>query len=181
LNGVLSGLGGVTTGVPQGSILGPLLFCIFINDLPLHIQNPHVYCEMFADDSSLHSTSPSIDNLRASLQAELSNVCKWSSSNKMVIHPSKTKSMIITSRQKHQKAPLHLNLILNLHPVEQVKCHRVLGITIDEELKWQIHINKICKTVARNVFFISSNCLLITRHDFCFFAPTAYSILITLP
>ena len=63
----------------------------------------------------------------------------------MVVHTRKTKSMVLASRQKHQLKPLILNLTLGTNITEQV---RVLGITIDEELKWQPHIDNICKQVA---------------------------------
>jgi hypothetical protein len=153
LNGSSSNFGNITVGVPQGSILGPLLFCLFINDLPLCIDSK-VTCEMFADDSSLHSISSEIKTLQNDLQTGLSNVGDWCTVNKMVIHPQKTKSIVITSRQKHQRAPLKLNLCVGSDRVEQVKTHRVLGITIDDELKWQAHINNVCKIVARNVHLL---------------------------
>ena len=72
----------------------------------------------------------------------------------MVVHPEKTKSMVLASRQKHQLKPLILNLILGTNIIEQVREHRVLGITTDEELKWQLHIDNICKQVARNLFLL---------------------------
>jgi hypothetical protein len=109
---------------------------------------------MFADDSSLHSTSPDINSLQSNLQTGLTKVENWCAANKMVIHPKKTKSMVITSRQKHQRSPLLLNLSIGSEPVEQVNTHRVLGVTIDEEFKWQTHIVNICKTVARNVHLL---------------------------
>ena len=68
----------------------------------------------------------------------------------MVDHPGKTKSMVLASRQKHQLKPLMLDLTLGTNITEQVREHRVLGITIDEELKWQPHTDNICKQVARN-------------------------------
>jgi hypothetical protein len=154
INGNFSKPGNLKVGVPQGSILGPLLFCLFINDLPLHIENSDVSCEMFADDSSLHTTSTDINVIETNLQKELSNVDSWCSENKMAIHPQKTKSMVISSRQKHQRAPLSLNLVLGAHTVEQVETHKVLGVTIDNELRWQPHITNICKLVARNIHLL---------------------------
>ena len=106
--------------MPQGSVLGPLLFCLYINDLLLYIQNPNVCCELFADDSSLHSSADDVQTLESDLQYELNNVVKWSTENKMVLNPQKTKSMVITSRQKHQRAPLQMNLVIDSTSVEQV-------------------------------------------------------------
>ena len=72
----------------------------------------------------------------------------------MVVHTRKTKSMVLASRQKHQLKPLILNLTLGTNITEQVREHRVLGITTDEELKWQPDIDNICKQVARNLFLL---------------------------
>ena len=72
----------------------------------------------------------------------------------MVVHPGKTKSMVLASREKHQLKPLILNLTLGTNITEHVREHRVLGITTDEELKWQRHIDNICKQVARNLFLL---------------------------
>ena len=62
--------------------------------------------------------------------------------------------MALASRQKHQLKPLILNLTLGTNIIEQVREHRVLGIAIDEELKWQPHIDNICKQVAQNLFLL---------------------------
>ena len=63
--------------------------------------------------------------------------------------------MVIATRQKLQLAPLNLNLSIQNDPVNQVTEHRLLGVTIDNQLKWQAHINKVCKTVSRNLYLLS--------------------------
>jgi hypothetical protein len=63
--------------------------------------------------------------------------------------------MVITSRQKHQRAPLILNLKLNTDPIEQVKSHKVLGIVVDQELRWNVHINNICRKLSKNLYLLS--------------------------
>ena len=73
----------------------------------------------------------------------------------MALNPTKTKCMLMATRQKHQKKQLPLNLKFETTPVEQVSKHRLLGVTVDEELKWQTHINNICRTVSRNIFLLS--------------------------
>ncbi|KAK7096772.1 hypothetical protein V1264_003836 [Littorina saxatilis] len=73
----------------------------------------------------------------------------------MIVHPAKTKTMVITSRQKHQLAPLDLKLSLGSLPIEQVREHRVLGVTIDSELNWKCHLNNMNKTLSRNMFLFS--------------------------
>ena len=78
-----------------------------------------------------------MESVQRSLQEGLNDVSKWCDQNRTVGHPGKTKSMVLASRQKHQLKPLILNLTLGTNITEQVREHRVLGITIDEELKWQ--------------------------------------------
>ena len=95
-----------------------------------------------------------MESVQRSLQEGLNDVSKWCDQNHMVVHPGKTKSIVLASRQKHQLKPLILNLILGTNIIEQVREHRVLGITIDEELKWQPHIDNICEQVARNLFLL---------------------------
>jgi hypothetical protein len=73
----------------------------------------------------------------------------------MVPNPSKTKCMLITTRQKHQLIPPPLKLTFNSQHVEQVREQKVLGIIIDDKLCWQGHISKICKTLAKNLYLLS--------------------------
>ena len=154
LNGNYSTIGVVKCGVPQGSVLGSLLFSIFINDLPLHMLNTKVVYDLFADDNSIHSRGTHLESVQRSLQEGLNDVSKLCDQNRMVGHTGKTNSTVLASRQKHQLKPLMFNLTLGTNITEQVREHRVLGITIDEELKWQPHIDNICKQVARNLFLL---------------------------
>ena len=154
-NGGISSTKTVARGVPQGSVLGPLLFCIFINDLPLSIADPLVSCDLFADDTTLHSSAVNIHNVKNSLQNGLDDVSKWCYLNEMLIHPQKTKCMIITSRQKHQLSQLTLNLSIDNIPVEQVNSHKVLGTIIDDQLSWKKHIDSICKKLSCNLYLLN--------------------------
>lgn len=155
VHGGYSCQGHVLCGVPQGSVLGPILFCIFINDLPMHVTNDNVSCDLFADDSSLHTAAPDIAQVQSNLQEGLNNVTNWCEVNKMVLHPQKTKSLVITTRQKHQREPLRLGLTLGANPVEQVNSHRVLGVTIDNMLRWDLHITNVTRTVAKNLYLLA--------------------------
>ena len=73
----------------------------------------------------------------------------------MVINPIKTKSMTITTKQKHHLSPLPIDLVLNGAKTDQVSEHHLLGITIENKLCWGSHINNVCKTVSRQVFLLS--------------------------
>ena len=155
VNGKYSPDGALNLGVPQGSILGPLLFGIFINDLPLHITNKNVSCELFADDSSLHSSSKTLNKVQSDLQHGINDVAKWCNQNKMTLHPKKSNSMVITSRQKHQRAPLLLDLSLNADPIDQVTSHTVLGIIVDQELRWDVHLKNMCSKLSNDLHLLS--------------------------
>ncbi|WP_419641917.1 reverse transcriptase domain-containing protein, partial [Thiolapillus sp.] len=142
-------------GIPQGSILGPLLFCIFINDLPLHITSDSVNCEMFADDTSLNASDKNTATVQNELQKSINEVSDWCDKNAMILHPAKTKSMLLATRQKHQLRPLILNLSLKDNHIEQVHEHRYLGIIIDDEFSWRPHITSTCKTILKNLYLLS--------------------------
>ena len=135
--------------------MGPILFSLFINDLPLHVKNTSVDCDMLADDTTLHTSGKGIMQIRNNMQDSLDQVSSWCNNNHMVINPIKTKSMTIATRQKHQLSPLPFNLVLNGAKTDQVSEHRLLGITVDNKLRWDSHINNVCKTVSRRVFLLS--------------------------
>ena len=90
--------GTVKYGVPQGSVFGPELFCIYINDLPLQIPSNSAECHMLADDTTLHTTGKSVVQIQRMLQLCLDNISVWCNVNHMLINPVKTNSMIITTR-----------------------------------------------------------------------------------
>ena len=155
INGMLSGEKPILCGVPQGSILGPLLFCIFINDLPLCISSSSVQCDMFADDDTLHASGKNVHDIRYELQTSVNDVSKWCDMNLMALNPSKSNCMLIATRQKHQKQLPTLDLNLNSKGIKQVSEHRLLGITIDDQMKWQVHIETVGKKIARNIYLLS--------------------------
>ena len=154
-NGNVSRYGILKAGVPQGSVLGPLLFCLFINDLPIYITNKKISCDMFADDTTLSASGKSIEAVTNALQKSLDKTHCWCLSNRMVLNPSKTKYMIITSRQKHQLRLLSLSLSLDTVPIQRVSEPKVLGVIIDEQLDWNSHTNKICQKLSSNLFLLS--------------------------
>ena len=96
----ISSLKPLTNGVPQCSVLGALLFSIYINDLPLSIKSE---CELFADDTTIHSNSPDLGALELAQQNSTNDLIRWSTLNHMVLHPQKNKYMLIITRQKKDK------------------------------------------------------------------------------
>lgn len=137
----------ITRGVPQGSILGPLLYSIYSNDLPSQIN----YCgiQMYADDVQLYiSCEPSnaVDCVRK-LNQDLESINKWASANGLCLNAKKSKAMVIG---KAFYIPLSLPLIqIDNVTLEVVDTAKNLGMIFNKELNWSNHINAVCgKTYA---------------------------------
>ena len=104
------------------------------------VINPIKTKSMTITTRQKHQLSP-----RSNMQDSLDQVSNWCNNNHMVINLIKTKSMTITTRQKHQLSPIPLD---NRVKIDQVSEHRLLGITIDNQLHWDSHTNNVCKTVS---------------------------------
>ena len=136
IRGVLSDLICIELGVPQGSILGPLLFLIFINDLP---GASPLMTKMFADDTCLLFSAYTVADLQRMANKEVKNIENWMISNKLTLNHSKTKFMVITKQGRNAA----MNIYINNHQIEQVKSIEYLGITIDSKLEWGDQIKKL--------------------------------------
>ena len=130
----------IRTGVPQGSILGPLLFLIYINDIAFDITSN---IDLYADDSTVHKSGSNVNEIQHTLQINLEIIDNWCNINNMALHPSKTKCMLIGSKNKLKKAE-KLKLIVNNTEIENVNSHKVLGICINNDLTWDTHISTVC-------------------------------------
>jgi len=149
-NNIFSQPAHVKFGVPQGTILGPILFSIYINDLPLHIESP---CELFADDTTIHNSDKNIETLLSTLQSDIKRLEEWTELNHMSLHPKKSKFMIITTRQKRQTLNLtSTTLKLCDNNLEEVDHHKLLGLRVDNNLNWNEHINFLIKRLASKLF-----------------------------
>ena len=154
VNNVLSESENVICGVPQGSILGPLLFLIFINDLPLNINN--VLTDLYADDTTLYYIDKSEAYIEQQLQCALLKLSEWCKENGMLINTTKTKVMLITTPQRR----FYLNnynpqLTYNNEQLSVVACEKILGVFIDNNLTWANHTNAVAKKIISNLWLLS--------------------------
>ena len=135
----------IYASVPQGSILGPLLFLVFINDI---VADIHSDIYLFADDTSLTHT---IEQERPeigfnNLHEDLIKLATWASRWHVKFNPEKTKYVVFS----HHHKILYPNLCMNNQPRSRVSSHKHLGLTLDENIKWNEHLGSI--TTKRNKF-----------------------------
>ena len=131
----------INTGVPQGLILGPILFNIFINDLFFLITNSEV-CN-FADDNTLYSCNKNLEHVFSNLKYDLRNVLDWFKIDSMKANPGKFQFMLLGV-----KNIVHLTINANGKIISCSNEVKLLGITIDNELKFKKHIEDLCQKAS---------------------------------
>ena len=146
LNNVISKPTLVRHGVPQGSILGPLLFVCFLNDLPQFLLNSDVF--LYADDTAIMVQGNDIPGISNILCGELRILHRWFCANKLHVNAKKSRSMLFHSKQKY-RTDNELLLHLGTDPIEQVSCFKYQGMYLDEHLYFSSHIDNICTKKVR--------------------------------
>ena len=149
VNGSLSNSQILTCGIPQGTILGPLLFILYINDLPNCLSNS--VARMYADDTHLTFASYNIETINDVMNHDLSNANTWLPANKLTLNSYKTEFMLIGSRQRLGTYDTSPKLIIGGDIIQQVSSVKSLGVHIDENLPWNIHIEKIAKKITSGI------------------------------
>ena len=147
VRGTLSDEHSVSLGVPQGSILGPLLFLIYIDDLVQALK--HCSVIMYADDTTLYVHSKSLQDIQSKLQEDMNSLKEWLCVNKLKLNTDKTKFMLIGTTKKLSCMSAEENITIEfdgdvIERCAQIKC---LGVIIDEHLSWSYHVDYICKKV----------------------------------
>ena len=136
-------------GVPQGSILGLLLFLIYINDLPNCIEKSTV--RMFADDTTLTASGIALPEIESKINHDLNNVQKWLLANKLCLNLIKTEYLLIGSKQKISKLTNDPVIQIANRLVNRVTNKKSLGVVIDQDLLWDNHLDETCKKVSSGI------------------------------
>ena len=139
----------VASGVPQGTVLGPLLFLIYINDLPANLSSS---VRLFADDCILYREIKNSDD-SAILQADIDTLCKWESKWQMGFNKAKCFTMKVTHKIKQTP----FNYSMGDHTLEQVDHHPYLGVELTSDMTWNKQINQISTKANRTLGLLRRN------------------------
>ena len=133
----------ISCGVPQGSVISPLLFLIYINDIA---KASSFHTTLFADDINLHMSNSCFNILQTTINLELCKINHWLRTNKLSLNYNKTNFMLLTSR-KHN--PASFKIIMNNHNISPEDNLKYLGVLLDNKLSWKPHVQKVKTQLSR--------------------------------
>ena len=146
INNMLSEFNKVVSGVPQGSIVGPILFNCFFNEFYYFIKNANVH--NFADDNTLTTFGQNVGTLISVLESENKIAIDWFETNKMIVNPGKFQSIIIDKKkQYHTKETFEIGDKV----IEASPSVKLCGVQIDDKLNFNLHITNICRPAANQL------------------------------
>lgn len=152
-NGV-SDLINTTYGVPQGTVLGPLLFLLYINDIVNVINGSKI--ELFADDTMLYVTGNDLSHMKRTINSDLNQIFEWLCANKLSINTTKSKFCIFGKKQKLDRVNIKdINIEINNNRLIHETKVKHLGIILDSELSFRPHADYIMRKFSQRVGFVN--------------------------
>ena len=155
VDGVRSSRESIVHGVPQGSILGPILFLLYFNDFGDCLK----HCRMiqFADDTVLYCSNKTIEKIEFKLNEDLKYVSEYFKSNELIMNVSKgkTESMIFGTQKRLGMVSRNLNLVYNGTQISSTTEYKYLGVSLDQSLTLSNHFNKIYKSASNKLYFLN--------------------------
>ena len=149
IKGTTSSLLEVKSGIPQGSILGPLIFCLYINDISKLPFHSNTKISLYADDTAMFNTDQNLTKIQRNLQSDFDLISNWLVINRLFLHPQKTKVMLFGSKRKLSNQ--HLCIKHNDIVLESVDQMKYLGVILDNKLNWSLHISHIANKISRSI------------------------------
>ena len=138
LNGSASTCKTILSGVPQGSILGPLLFLTYINDLPHNCDSDTI---LFADDTNILFYNENLNNLQQQVNHQLKKVSEWFNTNKLSLNTKKSKYILFYKQRQRPPEP-NIKIHIDQNEIDRTNNIKFLGVTIDSTLSWQSHLKQ---------------------------------------
>jgi hypothetical protein len=159
VNGVSSEPKVITCGVPQGSVLGPLFFLIYINDISNAVEGSRL--RLFADDTNLFLSDTNLTELEVRANSCLKKMEDWFLANRLSLNASKTSYSLFFKNKTNINKNVSLTLKINNVEIPKVNNYKYLGVTIDDSLKWDLHVDCIYKKIVKftGIFYKLRNTL----------------------
>ena len=148
INGSFSTYKQLSLGVPQGSVLGPLLFNIYINDLLLSIEDTDIY--NYADDTTIFACDKNLGSVIARLENDSSRIIQWFTDNFMKLNTDKCHLMVL-GRNSNKKVTVNVGNSV----IENTEEEKLLGVVIDKQLNFETHISKLCQKAGDKLFALA--------------------------
>ena len=142
INNIFSAFQNILSGVPQGSILGLILFNTFLNDLFLYIKKPELH--NFADDNTITATCNTLTGRLKTLGQESESAESWFKQNELIVNADTFQAIILNKKESEAKE----KRTIDNNDIESTKSVKLLGITIDDRLRFDQHISNLCSKAA---------------------------------